>query len=345
MRDRQYYILGIETSCDETAASVYLGKNELSSTVFSQVAIHQKYGGVVPEVASRNHTMDLPIVVAQAVQKAGVQLRDIDIVAATYGAGLSGALLAGLSFAKGLAYGLGVRFVGINHIQAHIDAVYIENDIKPPFLAVVVSGGHTSIVRVDDYNSYVEIDHTLDDACGEAFDKVARVLGLPYPGGVEVERLAKCGADDIEFFKSETYTRQSGHISYSGLKTAAINYIHNIEQKGLMSQQLKCNICASFLRDAINIVVAPTLRAAKRYSYNTVVLAGGVAANAKLRQVLQDNLALVNAKLFVPSKKYCTDNASMLCMRAFNKLRDSNFDIDDRSWYGLNANSALTIDS
>ncbi|MCL2598347.1 MAG: tRNA (adenosine(37)-N6)-threonylcarbamoyltransferase complex transferase subunit TsaD [Firmicutes bacterium] len=366
---RQPIILGIETSCDETAASLFCGSVEAASVVSSQIHIHKKYGGVVPEVASRNHTMDLPIVVGEVVKKAwsgdkrqilesilckkhehktdakqgvlGFGLADIDFVAATYGAGLSGALLCGLSFGKALAYTLGVPFVPVNHIQAHIDANYIGSDLKPPFLAVVVSGGHTSIVSVEDYNRYEEIVGTVDDACGEAFDKLARVLGLGYPGGKVVEERARMGTPCIQLFKNDP--KQMKQISFSGLKTAAINVVHNAQQKGVSLESLTNDLCASFLQEAVGMVVRPTLAIAKSRGCKTVVLAGGVSANLVLRQVLREELQKIGATLWAPPIQYCTDNASMICMRAYNRIVHGAYDGEHKAWLGVNANSALRI--
>lgn len=342
-------ILGIETSCDETAVAIFCGKQELSTVVSSQVKIHNQYGGIVPEIASRNHTMDIAGVVEKAVEQANIELKDIDYIAVTCGAGLSGALLVGLSFAKSLAYGLQIGLIGVNHIQAHIDANYIEqHDLTPPFLAIVVSGGHTSIVRVDDYNQYEVVAQTLDDACGEAFDKVARVLGLGYPGGAVIEKFAKRGIPNLSFFKEETYTKKQDFISYSGLKTAAINFWHNYKQKNSINndsvdENFINNFCASFLHNAIDMIIKPSLYYAKQFGYRTVVLAGGVAANQVLRQKLSTELATIKAKLCVPSIKYCTDNASMICIRAYHTITYDKTYKNNNSWFAMNANSGLKI--
>ena len=239
-------ILGIETSCDETSAAVLRGDELLSNVISSQIEIHRRFGGVVPEIASRNHLTAILPVIDEALDKAGVCKTDLDAIGVTYGAGLVGALLVGVSAAKALAYALNIPLYAVNHIEAHIAANYLSYpQLQPPFLAVVASGGHTGVARVDGRNDFTMISSTTDDAIGEAFDKVARALGLPYPGGPEIDRLARTGEANIEFM--ERKRGKAAELSYSGLKTAVVNYLHNLEQKG--EKPNLPDVCASFLKD------------------------------------------------------------------------------------------------
>lgn len=308
-------VLGIESSCDETAVAVLKGRKVLSSVIASQIPIHRVYGGVVPEVASRNHTDAILPCVDKALGDAGVTLDDIDCIGVTYGAGLIGALLVGVSSAKALAMAKDIPLVKVNHIEGHICANYIEHDIKPPFLALVASGGHTSLMDVVDYNKYVTVGETKDDAIGEAFDKVARMLGLPYPGGPEVDKLAKQGKPTIKFYKHNKGVNRDLSLSYSGLKTAVVNYIHNCNQKG--EQVNKADVCASFTVEAVDILVETTVEAAKRQHRDTIVLAGGVAANSYLREKLKTEGEKSGLKVIYPSPVLCTDNGMMIAMRAY----------------------------
>ena len=302
-------ILAVESSCDETAAAVVKnGREVLSSVIFSQIEIHQKFGGVVPEVASRNHTLKINGVVESALQKAGKDFKDIDAIAVTYGAGLSGALLVGVSYAKAAAYSLNIPLIAVNHIKGHIAANYIAyKELEPPFICLVVSGGHTAILEIKSYTEQKCLGSTVDDAAGEAFDKVARVLGLSYPGGPNVERLAKTGKANIDFPKSNL---DGYNFSYSGLKTAVINYIHNKEQKG--EDLNAADICASFQSAAVDILIEKSIKACKNYGYNTLCIAGGVSANSYLRETAAVCCGKNNIKLCVPPLIMCTDNAAMI---------------------------------
>ena len=274
-------ILAIESSCDETACAIMRGKQLLSNVVATQIEIHRRFGGVVPEIASRNHTLAVENVVKEALAKANMTLKDIEVIGVTYGAGLLGALLVGVSYAKSLAYSLDIPLIAVNHIKGHVAANYIAcPELVPPYICLIASGGHTAICKVQDLNEIEIIGSTVDDACGEAFDKVARCLGLPYPGGVEIEKLASEGNCNIEMplpFKGEEHF----NFSYSGLKTAVINYIHNKEQKG--DEYSKADVASSFQNRAIGMLVDNAIRATLKYGYKTIVIAGGVGANKLLR--------------------------------------------------------------
>ncbi len=304
-------ILAIESSCDETCASIVKnGREVLSSVISSQIAIHRRFGGVVPEIASRNHTLAITQVVEEAIEKSGVKLEEIDAIAVTYGAGLVGALLAGLSFAKALAYSLSKPLIPVNHIRGHIAANYIEDkELKPPFMCLVASGGHTAILKIDSYTSHEFLGGTFDDAAGEAFDKVAKILGLPYPGGPEVSRLAKDGEANIQLPKMLKGDK-GYNFSYSGLKTAVINYVHTQTQKGM--EVNKADVCKSFQNAAVDVLVEKTISAALNSRLDTIAIAGGVGANDYLREKMAEFALKNNLKLVLPEKIMCTDNACMI---------------------------------
>ncbi|MCH5162759.1 MAG: tRNA (adenosine(37)-N6)-threonylcarbamoyltransferase complex transferase subunit TsaD [Clostridiales bacterium] len=310
-------VIGIETSCDETSVAVMRGDELLSNVISSQIEIHRRFGGVVPEIASRNHLTAILPVITEALEKAGVGLGDIDAVAVTYGAGLVGALLVGVSAAKSLSYALGVPLYAVNHIQAHIAANYIASpELKPPYLAIVASGGHTGVVRVDGYNSFTALGTTSDDAIGEAFDKVARALNLPYPGGPEIDKRAKLGKADIEFISHKKH----GPLSYSGLKTAVVNYLHTMEQRG---EKVDINdVCASFQKTAVDMLADVAIDAVKSTGADTIVLAGGVAANSYLRAKLKAEGEKRNLKTYFPPMSLCTDNAAMVARRALDMIKE-----------------------
>ena len=304
--------LGIESSCDETSASVVCnGREVLSNVIFSQIDIHTLFGGVVPEIASRNHIQVIDKVVEQALTQAKVTLNDIDDLGVTYGAVLIGALLVGVSYAKGLAQATGKPLYAVNHIEGHICANYITNKtLQPPFLCLLVSGGHTSIVNVVGYNNFDIVCSTIDDAVGESFDKVARVLGLPYPGGPQVDKLAQSGKD---FVKLPSVLLSYGNFSYSGLKTAVINYCHTQEQNG--QQVNKNDVCASFTHAAIDGLLTRCEQVLSCSAIKRIAVAGGVAANGYLRERLR-NLSQ-KYEVFVPDKILCTDNGAMIASRAY----------------------------
>jgi len=338
---KEVIVLGIETSCDETAVSIVkTGRQVLSNVIFSQIAMHQKFGGVVPEVASRNHVLKINSVIDEALQVAGLDLKDIDAIAVTYGAGLAGALLVGVSAAKALSYALEIPLIKVNHIQAHICANFIafsDKELKPPFLAIAASGGHTSLVVVDDYNYYNPLGGTQDDAIGEAFDKVARVLGLGYPGGPEIDKLAKIGEPNIKFFKQDKKAAKDYRLSYSGLKSAVVNYLNTARMK---NEQINIeNVCASFSVAAVDTLVHTAIYGAEQQKLKTIALAGGVAANSYLRQKMIAEATKQNIKVFIPPLNLCTDNAAMVASRAYFSIKQS-LHLADLT---LNANSGLQI--
>ncbi|HEY8423553.1 MAG TPA: tRNA (adenosine(37)-N6)-threonylcarbamoyltransferase complex transferase subunit TsaD [Clostridia bacterium] len=325
MKDtKDIIILGIETSCDETSAAVVKnGREVLSNVISSQIEIHQRFGGVVPEIASRNHTMAILGVLDQALAQAGISLDDIDAVAVTYGAGLVGALLVGVSAAKALSYMLNKPLIAVNHIRAHIAANYLDDsDLVPPFLCAVVSGGHTELVDIKDYMHYEVLGSTLDDAAGEAFDKVARVLGLGYPGGPKIDKLAKQGKNNIDFFKTAKMISDDYNFSYSGLKTAVVNYIHNARQRG---EEINIpDICASFTYYALEPIVQKAFDAARKLGYENIALAGGVAANSYLRERFDEMGKKYDINVYVPKLSLCTDNAAMVAaMGYYNYINKS----------------------
>lgn len=310
-------ILAIETSCDETAAAVTCGRKVLSNAVYTQPD-HEKYGGVVPEIASRNHIMKIPYIVDEALRMADMSMRDIDAVAVTDGPGLVGALLVGVSYAKGIAYSLGIPLIPVHHIEGHICSLYISHkDLKPPFLCLVVSGGHSHIAVVEDYGKYRLLAKTRDDAVGEAFDKTARALGLGYPGGPKLEQLALEGKPVYEYtrgFKGEDHL----DFTFSGLKTAVINQMHNMDQKN--EKYSKADIAASFQKEAIDFLADNTFEAASREGIDIIGIAGGVSSNGALRTQFEKRAKKKAIKLFLPEPKYCTDNAAMIgCAASFAK--------------------------
>lgn len=317
-------ILGIESSCDETACAVIRGRKLLANQIISSAAEQAKYGGVVPEIASRMHTEAVDEVAARALAEAGLTVGDVDAVAVTYGAGLLGALLVGLSFAKGLAYALGVPLIAVNHIRGHLAAAYLdEPELKPPFVTLLASGGHTAILHTKDYLNFEVLASTLDDAAGEAFDKCARVLGLPYPGGPNVERLSKEGKEGVKL--PSALVKHSLHtaFSYSGLKTAVINYCHTAQQRG--EEYSRADVAYAFQRAAIDPLVEKTVEYALSLGVNCVTAGGGVIANGYLREKLSAACKKAGLKLVLPEKKYCTDNAAMIASEGLNQYLAGNF--------------------
>lgn len=317
-------IMGIESSCDETACAILRGRTILSNRIISSAAEQAKYGGVVPEIASRAHTEAIDSVCRLALADAGLSPRDIDGVAATYGAGLLGALLVGLSFAKAFAYALDVPFMAVNHIRGHIAAAYLDNPaLKPPFVTLLASGGHTAILHTTSYAQSQVLASTSDDAAGEAFDKCARVLGLPYPGGPSVEGLASGGRAVIDFPSALVKNSAQTRFSYSGLKTSVINYCHNAAQRG--EELNRADVAASFQRAAIEPLVKKTVEYALRLGAKTVTAGGGVIANGYLRKRLSEECARAKLTLVLPEKKFCTDNAAMIASEGLNMYMAGNF--------------------
>ncbi len=312
---KDYCILAIESSCDETSCAIVVdGRTVLSNVISSQIDIHTLFGGVVPEVASRNHITAIDNVVAKALQEANKTLEDIDAIAVTYGAGLVGCLLVGISYAKALAFATNKPLIAVNHINGHIASNYITYpDLKPPFMCLLVSGGHTAIVRVDEYNQHSVVGTTLDDAVGESFDKVARVMGLGYPGGPKVSVAAENGKDNIVFVRNND--SMGYNFSFSGKKTAVINYINSLKQK---NQPIPVSdICASFQKCAVDELVNKTIKATLESGLKSVVIAGGVSANKLLRQRLKEECDKNSLNCYFPDLKYCTDNAAMIGSSAY----------------------------
>ncbi len=322
--------LGIESSCDETSVSVVKnGREVLSNIIDSQIKIHEKYGGVVPEIASRNHIEAISRVTKKALEEANVTLKDIDAITPTYGPGLVGALLVGLSYAKALSFAINKPLVGVNHIEGHIAANYITHkDLKPPFICLLMSGGNTGLVYVQDYTKFKMIGKTRDDAVGEAFDKIARVIGLGYPGGPKVDALAKTGAPNIELPKTHI---DNLDFSFSGIKTAVINLNHK------MPNINKADLCASFQKTITEMLLENTKKAIEKLNVQTLAIAGGVSANSYIRQELL-KLEKENIKVFMPDLKLCTDNAAMIASAGF-----FNFIEGKRSALNLNAVPNLKI--
>ena len=305
-------ILAIESSCDETAAAVVEdGRKVLSSIVASQVEEHKLYGGVVPEIASRRHAEAITPVVRESLEQAGVTLSDIDAIAVTYAPGLIGALLVGENFAKGLALSANLPLVPVHHLRSHIASNYITNpDLKPPFLCLVVSGGHSHIVMVEDYTKMKIIGKTRDDAAGEAFDKAARTMGMPYPGGIALDKVAEEGNPLAFKLPRPTVSGSEYDFSFSGLKTAVINLIHNSQQKG--TEINKADICASFRYAVVDCLTTNFIKAAEDTGVKRLVIAGGVSANSLLRRTLEDECKKRGFELYMPEKSLCGDNAAMV---------------------------------
>ncbi len=324
-------ILGIESSCDETSVAVVKnGREVLSMVTNTQIDIHKLYGGVVPEIASRNHVMNIDTVYNEALEKARVTIDDIDAIAVTYGAGLLGALIVGVNFAKALAYSTGKPLIAVNHIEGHIAANYINHkDLEPPFVCLIVSGGHTALVEMKDYVERKLIGTTTDDAIGECFDKVARECGLEYPGGPNVQKQAALGEVNMKFTNMWKEKIKDFNFSYSGLKTAVINYIHNEKQRG---NELNIpNICASFQDEAVWQVVSKTVHAVKEFGYDKIVLAGGVSANGLLREKMDEEAKKIGAKVFYPELKLCTDNAAMIASAGYYNYINNKSIVDPKT--------------
>lgn len=332
-------ILAIESSCDETACAVVEdGVKVLSNIVATQIDEHKLYGGVVPEIASRRHCENISVVVEQALKESNCTIDDIDAVAVTYAPGLIGALLVGISYAKGLAMSANKPLIAVHHIAGHIAANYISHpNLKPPYLCLVVSGGHSHIVEVKDYTKYHVIGRTRDDAAGECFDKVARTLGYEYPGGKYIDSAAKLGNPEAYKLPKPRVQGSEYDFSFSGLKTAVINLVHNANQKG---EEIKReDMAASFQKTISEILVEKTMKAAEEFGYNTIGLAGGVSANSGVRSALQEACDKCGYKLFMPEFKYCGDNAAMIgCQGYYDYLADK------RAGQDLNGIATLSLD-
>jgi len=310
-------ILAIETSCDETSAAVVAdGRQVLSNIIHSQIDIHRKYGGVVPEIASRSHIVKVDDVVATTLGEAGLTLDDISAVAVTFGPGLVGALLVGLNFGKALAYARNLPLIGVHHIAGHIASGYLENpDWQPPFVALIVSGGHTQLVHVRDYNSFEILGKSLDDAAGEAYDKVARTLGLPYPGGVEIDRLAQNGNPEAISFPRAWLETGSLDFSFSGLKSAVLNYLNSAKQAG--REVDFADVAASFQQAVVEVLVKKAMTACERTGATRLAVVGGVACNSHLRATLTAECEKSSIALNIPKPIFCTDNAAMIAAAGY----------------------------
>lgn len=331
-------ILAIESSCDETSAAVVQnGRQVLSNIISSQIDIHKKFGGVVPEVASRNHVLNISTVVDEAMQTAGVSYDDLSAVAVTYGPGLIGALLVGVSYAKAVSSAKKLPLVAVNHIHGHIAANYITHpELKPPFVCLVASGGHSHILYVKDYTEFEILGRTRDDAAGEAFDKVARVVGLGYPGGPKIEALAKEGNPDAIRFPQVEFADAPYDFSFSGVKTSVINFLHTKEQKNEPFNP--ADLAASFQKAVVEALTRHTIRAAKDKGTDKVVLAGGVSANGALRKSFEEMAQKEQLSVFYPQPILCTDNAAMIGAAGFYKFMKEEF-----ADSGLNAIANLKL--
>ena len=332
------YILAIESSCDETSAAVVVnGREVLSNVIASQIDTHKKYGGVVPEVASRMHIEAISGVVEEALKEANVTLDKIDAIGVTYGPGLVVALLVGLQFAKGLSFATKKPLIGVNHIEGHICANYIQHkELKPPFVSLVVSGGHTFIVHVKDYGNYEVIGQTRDDAAGEAYDKVARALGLGYPGGPKIDKLAKEGNPRAIVFPKANFHEETLDFSFSGVKSAVLNYLNKCKMQNI--EVNKADVAASFQKAVINVLKENVLLTCKKKNIKTIAIAGGVASNSSLREELIKEANKRGIEVLFPAPVLCTDNAAMIGSAAyFNMLKE------EASGLALNAKPNLKL--
>ena len=331
-------VLGIESSCDETAAAVVKnGRQVLSNVISSQIDIHTLYGGVVPEIASRKHMEKINQVIEESLSEAGVTLGEVDAISVTYGPGLVGALLVGVGEAKAIAYAAQKPLVGVHHIEGHIAANYIEHpDLEPPFLCLVVSGGHTHLVQVRVYNTFEVIGCTHDDAAGEAFDKVARAIGLGYPGGPKIDKTAKAGNPDAIAFPHAKIAGAEFDFSFSGVKSAVLNYLNQCEMKG--QEIVQADVAASFQKAVVDVLVERAVAAAKKLGEKRIAVAGGVAANTSLRERMQEECKKEGITLYYPSPVFCTDNAAMIAVQGYY-----GYIAGKRSGWDLNAVPNLKI--
>ena len=315
-------VLAVESSCDETAAAVVKnGREVLSNIISSQIALHTLYGGVVPEIASRKHIEKISQVIEEALLEASVTLDDIDVIGVTYGPGLVGALLVGVAEAKAIAYAANKPLVGVHHIEGHIAANFIEHrELEPPFFSLVVSGGHTHLVRVKDYGKFDIIGRTRDDAAGEAFDKVARAIGLGYPGGPKIDQAAKKGNPEAIIFPRAHMADSPYDFSFSGVKSAVLNYLNGCRMKG--EEYCQADVAASFQRAVTDVLVENAMGAAEEFHVDKFALAGGVASNSALRAAMKTACEKRGIKLYYPSPVYCTDNAAMIGAAAYYEYRE-----------------------
>jgi N6-L-threonylcarbamoyladenine synthase len=327
-------VLGVETSCDDTAVAVLRdGREILANVVSSQDHVHGPYGGVVPELASRQHIENIEPIVDAALKNAAVKLTEIDGIAVTYGPGLVGSLLVGLCMAKGLAYRRGIPYVGVNHLEAHLLAIQLEQAVQFPYIALLASGGHTLLYRVDDVGRYLYLGGTRDDAAGEAFDKVAKMMGLGYPGGRIIDNLARNGDPAAIRFPRARFRKDSYEFSFSGIKTAVWHYL-----KSAAAPVRQEDVAASFQEAVVDMLVQPAVKAARANRVQRIVLSGGVAANSRLRAKMKDKAAAENIETFFPAPKFCTDNGAMIALTGYEWLKRGR-----RDDYRLNADADLTL--
>lgn len=321
MKEKELLTMAIESSCDETSVAVLKGGREvLSNVIASQIDVHKVFGGVVPEIASRHHLSNINRVTQAALKEAGVEIADLDLIGVTYGPGLVGALLIGLATAKAFALAAEKPLVGVHHIHGHICANYIEHkELEPPFMALVISGGHTNIAEVTGYNECRILGQTRDDAAGEAYDKVARVLGLGYPGGPKIDEIARQGNPEAVEFKRVFLEKDSLDFSFSGIKTGVLNYVNSEKQAG--REIRTADVAASFQQAVLDVIVAKTVGAAVKMKKDKVVLAGGVAANSRLRAMMEAACGREGIGLYYPSPGLCTDNAAMIGCAAYYKYK------------------------
>lgn len=338
MDEKDVLILAIESSCDETAAAVVKnGRTVLSNIISSQIDLHTLFGGVVPEIASRKHMEQINQVIEQALLKAEVTLDDITAIAVTYGPGLVGALLVGVAEAKAIAFAKKKALIGVHHIEGHISANYIENpDLEPPFMCLVVSGGHTHLVMAEDYGKYNILGYTRDDAAGEAFDKVARAVGLGYPGGPKIDKLAKEGNKHAIVFPRAKVDGSEYDFSFSGLKSAVLNHINSCEMRG--EEINRADLAASFQYAVVDALVTRAIGAAKTYGVNKLAIAGGVASNSALREAMEEACAANGIRFYRPSPVFCTDNAAMIGVAGYYEYQNGT-----RHGWDLNAVANLKL--
>ncbi len=315
--EKDILILGLESSCDETAAAVIKnGRTVLSNVISSQIDIHKEYGGVVPEIASRKHIERINTVIEEALKEAGVGLKDLDALGVTYGPGLVGALLVGVAEAKAICFAADIPLVGVHHIEGHVSANYIENpDLEPPFLCLIVSGGHTHLVIVKDYGEFEILGRTRDDAAGEAFDKVARAIGLGYPGGPKIDKLSKEGNPDAIVFPKAHIEDAPYDFSFSGLKSAVLNYINKANMQHMEIN--RADLAASFQKTVVDTLTQKAIRAAKEHHIDKLAIAGGVASNSTLRAAMEEACRAENIRFYHPSPIFCTDNGAMIGVAAY----------------------------
>jgi N6-L-threonylcarbamoyladenine synthase len=330
-------VLGVETSCDDTAAAVLQdGRTILANVVSSQDQVHGPYGGVVPELASRQHIRNILPIVDGALQKAGVTLKEIDGIAVTYGPGLVGSLLVGLSLVKGMSFRSGIPYVGVNHLEAHLLAIHLEHEVRFPYIALLASGGHTLLYRVNGVGAYVYLGGTRDDAAGEAYDKVAKMMGLGYPGGRAIDQLAKTGDRTAIRFPRARFRKDSYAFSFSGIKTSVWHYL-KARGKEQWEREI-ADIAASFQEAVIDMLVNPTIKAALASGVPRIVLSGGVAANSRLRENIAQRGAVEGIEVFFPAAKFCTDNGAMIALAGYHWLKRGR-----RDDFRLNADADLTL--